>query len=428
MPNVPRVKAAASPPAVDRSRAEPGEPKRVRVHSPQLILGHHQRASNRTPRQLNRDLIFNQIRIDQPISRADLARHSGLQRSTISYIVEELLAEDWVVEGCVGQTSRGRRPTYLMVNRNKAVVAVDIHPTKMTVAVADLSGNISTERQVDLPADPSKVIAAIVKNIHKMMTDHSEYSFQGIGLTLPGRFSHELEKAVFAPNVAWPIAQIKSRVEAATGLPVAVDNVANACALSEVWFGYCSSNQDLVVVNVSEGIGTGIYANGRLLRGNSEGAGEFGHIQIDKQGLRCGCGSHGCWETIASNRAALRYYNEGSKNQATLFERLLELAEGGDPRALSALKKMCTALGRGLHMIICALSPDEIVVVGELTRLWQIALPLIEEGLRGFPVIRVPKIRVPKEPARARLRGAVALIINERCWMLHAGDEASAAS
>lgn len=428
MPDALRAEIAESPRARRPSRSEGREPKKPRVLSPQLILEHRQGASNRTPRQINRDLIFNQIRMNQPISRADLARSSGLQRSTISYIVEELLAEDWVVEGCVGETPRGRRPTYLVVNRNKAVVAVDIHPTHMTVAVADLSGSISPEHQVELPADPGKVIAAIVKQIRKTIADHPESVFQGIGMTLPGRFSHELEKAVFAPNVAWPIAQIKSRVEAATGLPVAVDNVANACALSEVWFGYCGSEQDLVVVNVSEGIGTGIYANGRLLRGNSEGAGEFGHIQIDHHGLRCGCGSNGCWETIASNRAALRYFNEGSNNSADSFEKVLDLAESGDAHALSALRKMCTGLGRGLHMIICALAPNEIVVVGELTRVWQTALPLIEEGLRGFPVIGVPKIRVPHEPVRARLRGAVALIINERCWMLHAGQAGEAVS
>jgi len=427
MPEVLRGETGESPQNRGRNQAREEVPKRSRVISPQLVL-EHPGASNRTPRQINRDLIFNQIRINQPISRADLARCSGLQRSTISYIVEELLAEDWVVEGCVGETARGRRPTYLVVNRNKAVVAVDIHPTQMTLAVADLSGSISAECHVDLPTDPGKVIAAIVKQIRKTIADHPESAFQGIGMTLPGRFSHELEKAVFAPNVAWPIAQIKSRVEAATGLPVAVDNVANACALSEVWFGYCESERDLVLVNVSEGIGTGIYANGRLLRGNSEGAGEFGHIQIDAQGLRCGCGSRGCWETVASNRAALRYYAEESKNQASSFERVLDLAESGDAHALSALKRMCTALGRGLHMVVCALSPDEIVVVGELTRLWRTALPLIEEGLRGFPVIGVPNIRVPNEPGRARLRGAVALIINERCWMLHANDEAAAVS
>ncbi len=421
-----RAEVASLPRAKRENRSAPEERNKLRVLSPQLILEHRQGASNRTPRQINRDLIFNQIRINQPISRADLARFSGLQRSTISYIVEELLAEDWVVEASVGETARGRRPTYLVVNHNKAVVAVDIHPTHMTVAVADLSGSISAERQIDLPADPTKVIAAIVRQIRKTIAERPDITFQGIGMTLPGRFSHALEKAVFAPNVAWPIAQIKSSVEAATGVPVAVDNVANACALSEVWFGYCRSEQDLVVVNVSEGIGTGIYANGRLLRGKSEGAGEFGHIQVDAQGLRCGCGSSGCWETVASNRAALRFYGEASKKQAASFEAVLDLAEAGDAHALLALKRMCTGLGRGLHMIVCALAPDEIVVVGELTRLWQTALPLIEEGLGAFPVIGVPKIRVPNEPERARLRGAVALIINERCWMMHAADEAVA--
>ena len=412
----------------DEEETEPGDQTIVRMQSPRLILEQHLGASNRTPRQINRDLIFNQIRLNQPISRADLARTSGLQRSTITYIVEELLVEDWIVESSVGETPRGRRPTYLVVNRNKAVVAVDIHPAQMIVAVADLSGNISAERNVELPADPRKVVAAIVREIRKTIAQHSQHSFQGIGMTLPGRFSHELEKAVFAPNVGWPIAEIKSRVEGAVGLPVAVDNVANACALAEVWFGYGDSGHDLVVVNVSEGIGTGIYANGRLLRGNSEGAGEFGHIQIDAEGISCGCGSRGCWETVASNRAALRYYREASKKTAPTFERVLELAETNDPHALFAIRQMCGALGRGLHMIVCALAPDEIVMVGELTRLWDLALPLIEKGLRKFPVIEIPKIRTPNETKRARLRGAVALIINERCWMLDLGQETLTAS
>src|SRR5579883_2829911 len=99
MPEPLRAEASGAPRAKRRPR---GAGETLRVLSPQLILEHRQGASNRTPRQINRDLIFNQIRINQPISRADLARSSGLQRSTISYIVEELLAEDWVVEGSVG--------------------------------------------------------------------------------------------------------------------------------------------------------------------------------------------------------------------------------------------------------------------------------------------------------------------------------------
>ena len=104
------------------------------------------------------------------------------------------------------------------------------------------------------------------------------------------------------------------------GRPCDVTDVANACTLSEVWFGYSDRMQDLVVVNVSEGIGTGIFANGHLLRGEAGVAGEFGHIQLDPNGLRCGCGGKGCWETIASNRAGLRYYTEITQRPLSSFD------------------------------------------------------------------------------------------------------------
>ena len=103
-------------------------------------------------------------------------------------------------------------------------------------------------------------------------------------MSLPGRLDIQMEKLIFAPNIDWPIGSIKAQVEQATGLPVAVDNVANACALSEVWFGDSDGMHDLVAVNVSEGIGTGIFANGRLLRGEGGLAGEFGHVQMDPDG------------------------------------------------------------------------------------------------------------------------------------------------
>ena len=193
---------------------------------------------------------------------------------------------------------------------------------------------------------------------------------------------------------------------------VVVINVANACALSEMWFGHSDVSQDLVVVNVSEGIGTGIHANGRLLRGQVDAAGEFGHVQLDPKGPPCGCGSQGCWETLASNRAGLRYYNELSKSPAPSFENVVQLAEAEDKTALLAITKMSNALGRGMHMIVSALAPSEIVVVGEVTRLWDFVLPLIDAQLRRFPLISIPKLRVTDEPEKARLRSAVALVMN----------------
>src|SRR6476469_9753033 len=119
-------------------------------------------ASNKTPRQINRNLVFNLIRTRQPISRADLARVSGLQRSTISLIVEDLIHQ-------------------------RAVIALDIHPAQTTVAVADLGGRIVAQNVVALPSDPNKAITSIVAAIRKLIADHSDKSFDGVGISLPGR-------------------------------------------------------------------------------------------------------------------------------------------------------------------------------------------------------------------------------------------------
>jgi predicted NBD/HSP70 family sugar kinase len=375
-------------------------------------------ASNKIPRQINRNLIFNQIRIRQPISRADLARVSGLQRSTVSLIVEELLAERWIVEGSMGRLPRGRRPTFLNVNSQRGVLALDIHPSQTTLAVTDLGGKILAQNLIVLPDKPQRVIGAIVSAIRKMIAANKNRSFDGVGISLPGRLDLHFDKSkraysIFAPNINWPIGRIKSRVEQATGLPVFVDNVANACALSEVWFGDSDGMHDLVVVNVSEGLGTGIFANGRILRGEGGSAGEFGHVQVDPNGLPCACGSTGCWETVASNRAGMRYYTEFANKPSPPFEDLLKLAEAADPAAKQAIDRMCAALGRGMHMIASALAPSEIVVVGDITTLWHIAGPSIGTEMRRNPLVRVPRLRPAQDGNKARLRSAVALVMHE---------------
>jgi predicted NBD/HSP70 family sugar kinase len=282
----------------------------------------------------------------------------------------------------------------------------------------ELSGKLLSHNLIVLPEDPQKVIAAIVDAIGKMIAANSDRSFDGIGMSVPGRFGLQLKesnlgKSIFAPNISWPIGQIKSRVEEATGLPVVVDNVANACALSEVWFGESDGMHDLVMVSVSEGIGTGIFANGRIVRGEGGFAGEFGHVQLDPNGLPCSCGSRGCWETVASNRAGMRYYAEIANKPSPAFEVLLGLAAAGDPAGKESIEKMCIALGRGLHMIATALAPTEIVVVGDITPLWHLVGPLIEAEMRRRPLVKVPRLRPAHEGNKARLRSAVALVMNE---------------
>jgi predicted NBD/HSP70 family sugar kinase len=378
-----------------------------------FITNHHESASNKMPRQINRNLIFNQIRTKQPISRADLSRSSGLQRSTVSLIVEELLAERWIVEGPTGHIPRGRRPTFLNINSQRGVLALDIHPTQTALAVTELGGNILAQDVIVPPEDPKKVIGTILDAVKKMLAAHRDRSFDGIGINLPGRFDPELERFMFAPNIDWPVGRLLSRIKQATGLPVMVDNVANACALSEIWFGYSDGMHDLVAVNVSEGVGTGIIANGRLLRGAGGVAGEFGHVQLDPNGLPCACGSRGCWETVASNRAGMRYYAEIAQKPAPAFDTLLQMAVSGDAKAGEAIDRMCKALGRGMHMIASALAPTEIVVVGDITTAWVLAGPVIEAEMRRNRLVRIPRLRPARGGNQARLRSAVALVMHE---------------
>src|ERR1700722_5242857 len=150
---------------------------RTKAPPPRFSFTNKVSASNKTPRQINRNLIFNQIRTKQPIPRADLARVSGLQRSTISLIVEELLAERWIVEGSMGRLPRGRRPTFLNVNSQRGVLALDIHPSQTTLAVTDLGGRIIAQCLIPLPEDPQKVNTAIVSAIQQIIAANKDRSF-----------------------------------------------------------------------------------------------------------------------------------------------------------------------------------------------------------------------------------------------------------
>ena len=387
--------------------------KKLQTSAQRFSLTGRQSASNKMPRQVNRSLLFNLIRTRDHISRADLARISDLQKSTVSLIVEDLIASGWITEGSLGGPTGGRRPTTLHLNDKRAVIALDIHPSQTSVAVTDLGGRIVSQSVIDLPERPERVLVAIIGAIEGMIASHSDLTFDGIGVCLPGRLDSHHDELIFAPNLTWPTRAMKTSIEKATGLRVEMENVANACALSEVWFGDSDGMHDLVVVNVSEGIGTGIFANGRILRGEDGMAGEFGHVQVDRNGLPCGCGSVGCWETVASNRAAIRYYQELAKNGAVSFDTLLNLAQSDDAHAIKALTRVAVALGSGMRMIATVLAPREIVVVGDITAAWYRLSSIVEAEMHTSPMTRLTRIRPPHQGGNtARLRSAAALLMN----------------
>ena len=373
-------------------------------------------ASSEIARDINRDVILEVIRAHQPISRAELARLSGLQRSTVSLIVNQLIDERWVRDGGTTRLPRGRRPTMVGLNDNLVMLVADIRPKLATVAIVDLNGRFLSRAQLPVTADPKKTIAKIVESMLRMKQNHAQRSFEGVGIALPGRVDSATHRLRFAPNLGWPDFDIKGAFEKGTGMAVEMDNAANACLLAETWFGGIDGVRNAVLVTISEGVGTGILCNGQLIYGNHGMAGEFGHISLDTNGPLCGCGSRGCWEVFASSNAALRYYSE-SKPRVMIrsIEDLLRLASEEDAKAIAALTKQAEYIGRGLRIITAALAPEVILIAGDIVAAWGRLAPVIEKAFaQSIRSSWRPRFMPTHEAEVGRLRGAAILVLQRR--------------
>ena len=381
-----------------------------------IDLTNFQVATSETARQINRRIALNFIRRHQPMSRADLARQSGLQRSTVSAIIDQLINEGWVTEGATGQAARGRRPRFLHLNVERAaILAIDLRPEMTTVGLSGVDARFVRQTSWPTPKDPMAFVAEVARTVDAFKVAHPQLVCEGVGVSLPGRVDHT-GRLVFAPNLAWPTVNIKELLETAVQLPVVVENAANACALAELWFGQHPEHvRHLIAVTVSEGIGVGLLLNGQLVHGSHSMAGEFGHVTVGDDGPPCHCGKNGCWERYASNAAAVRFY-AGDRNgsPAPGFDELMRSAENGDPRAGAALDRMARYLGLGLAALDTGLAPELIVVIGEVTRAWARVGPIVDDVVQKRALTRSMARIVPTDSAmQPRLRGAVTLVVQQ---------------
>lgn len=373
-------------------------------------------ATSETARQINRRIALNFIRLYQPMSRADLARRSGLQRSTISSIIDQLIDEGWVTEGAIGRSPRGRRPRNLHLNVERAgILGVELRPEMTTVGLAGIDARFMGQVQFATAATPERFVRDLAAATCELRRAHPRVLCEGMGVSLPGRVDKD-GNLVFAPNLGWQPVAITRMIEDAVALPVNVENAANACALAELWFGrHPEQVKNILAVTVSEGVGVGLLLNGQLVHGANSMAGEFGHVSLADDGPACRCGRRGCWERYASNSAAVEYYAAiGGASPSARFEDLPRLAERGDVRAAETLDRMARYLGVGLSNLAVGLDPDVIVVVGEVTTAWPRIGPIVEDILRTRALAPPTTRLVPTDSAaQPRLRGAVTLVVQQ---------------
>ena len=257
-------------------------------------------------------------------------------------------------------------------------IGVDVGGTKVAAGVVDEAGTVlATTRRPTPSASPSDVEDVIAACVAELRQDHS---VEAVGVGAAGFIDAGRSRVFVAPNLSWRDEPLRDAVAARVGLPVVVENDANAAAWAEHQFGAGRGEPHLVVVTVGTGIGGGIVLDGRLYRGRFGVGAEFGHMQVEKAGRRCGCGQHGCWEQYCSGRALLHEAREIADVQRAYGARLLELGDGrpegiqapevtqaareGDPAALDCFEEVGGWLGQGLADLAAVLDPGAFVIGG----------------------------------------------------------------
>ncbi len=384
-----------------------------------LDLRKAQAARLNTIRDINRQIVLNYVREREPISRAEIARETALQRSTVSNIAEALKAQGLIEEVGEGESTGGRRPTLLRLRTANAIaLGVSITPTCTTIATSDLAGRVVDQLEFSTDPDPAKTISQVIAHVREFSSRNSG-SIEAVGVSLPGLVDPSTGNAIYIPYFRWRDVPVAELISSAVGLPVIIDNDANAVALAELWFGRpeVSDARDFILVLVAEGVGTGIIFDGQVYRGQRGAAGEFGHMVIGTHApVACSCGNHDCWEAFSSERAAIARYliSCGDVSTSPLdFKGLVDRALAGETNARAALVDTALCLGVGISNLIVGFSPEAVVVGGEIARAWSLVENALTETIehsvrRGLPSARILPSTLGEKPT---LRGALSLVL-----------------
>jgi predicted NBD/HSP70 family sugar kinase len=381
---------------------------------------------SRSPlRDLNRARVVAALRDLGVASRADIARHTGLSRSTVSSLVSELQDAGAIVDRADpngGPVSRGGRPPALIALDRSAGVAVGIDFGKrhLAVAAADLSHSVLAEVWREMPDDYDAAsgldgATTLVGEVLARAGVGRELVI-GVGLGLPGPIhsaSGTIGSSAILPG--WVGVHPADEMRARLGLPVYVDNDANLGVLSELHWGAGQGCSVLVYLKVATGIGAGLVVDGRPFRGTGGTAGEIGHTTLDETGPICRCGSRGCLETIAAAPALVELLRPSLGEQVTA-ELVIERAQDGDPGCRRAIADAGRHIGSAVATLCNLFNPERVVVGGTLGAAGELLIEPMREAVRRRAIpsaVEDVELLPSVLGERAEMLGAVALVMYE---------------
>jgi glucokinase-like ROK family protein len=394
----------------------------------------NQTADQESVRKVNTSLVLNALRLNAPISRAELASVTRLNRSTISNIVNVLIEDGLVLELDAMESKVGRPGIALALRPDGgAVIGVEIGVGFISVILTDFVANIlwrgSSEFSLEKPQ--IEIISEAEKLIDQAISFAEEKHLRllGIGLGVPGLVNVQKGELLFAPNLGWQNVPLRLMWNQRFHLPLYVENEANLGALGEYYFGVGRDVDNFIYLSSGVGLGGGVIINGKLFTGGRGFAGEIGHIQRDPQGELCGCGRRGCWETQVGPRAVLQrvkraieadsgntleYVNGDLKNLT--FNQVVDCALQGNQLCRSALEEVGKNLGTGIADLANIFNPQMVVIGGAFSYAREIILPILENTISNETLTAVRddlRVKFSEHGADACVLGAIAVVLDD---------------
>jgi glucokinase-like ROK family protein len=388
--------------------------------------------SLRSLRQLNRGRVIDALRDRGMASRAEIARATGLSRSTVSSIVSDLiesglLSEQGEATGVAHGEGGGRPPVLLSLNSAAGLaIGADFGHTHLRVAVSDLSHEVlaETRRELDVDHSAEEGLDAAEELVDEVLEEAGAERARvlGVGMGLPGPINRATG-AVGSSSIlpGWVGVDAAAELERRLRLPVHVENDANLGVLAEFVWGSGKGHTDIIYIKLSSGVGAGLLLGGRLHEGAGGTAGEIGHTPAQQGTAICRCGSRGCLETVASARAIAEQLS-ASRGEPVSKEQLLQLTADGDPAAARLIAEAGREIGVALAGLCNLLNPDCVIIGGDLSAAGELITEPVRESIRRYAIASAAEqvsVVAGILGERAELLGALALV-------LHAGNGALA--
>lgn len=342
-------------------------------------------------RHINQARTLELLRRHKTLSRAEIARRLGLTRSTLSELTTALLEGGLVAEdgGPVVHSRGGRPGSGLRLNPAGATfLGAELGNDHITVVALSLDARelVRLREPIESNPDVDAVVTRLAGLAQRAICEAGDAAaaVQGLGVSVPGMLDQD-GMVFWLPQLGWRNVDLKGMLEKALGIPVCLDNDANAAALAELYFGEAADGADLLYLMLDIGIGGGLIADRSLYRGAGGRAGEIGHIRLDPSGPRCWCGGVGCFEAVAGKAALLRYDHDAGGTASSVDE-VLEHAAAHDAAARAAVGRWMYWLGRGVASAVYLLDARRVILGGFLA----VQVPALAEDLAE--VLREEKV------------------------------------